>query len=212
LNVVIADYGIVNLRNICNAFEYVGATVIASSDPEVIKVADALVLPGVGSFSRGMEELAVRNLDEAIIECANSGRPVLGICLGMQLMMSTGTEYGITAGLGLIAGVVEKIPNKKRGGSIRKIPHIGWNAIRRDSNYGVWENTCLRATRENEDCYFVHSYHVKPFNTDNILAATNYDGVDIVAAIHENNVTGLQFHPERSGPAGLTILKQFYLS
>ena len=159
-----------------------------------------------------MEELTVRHLDEAIGECANSGRPVLGICLGMQLMMSTGTEYGVTEGLDLIAGVVEKIPSKKLGGSTRKIPHIGWNSIRSNPNNCVWEDTCLRATREDEDCYFVHSYQTKPSNENSILATTRYEGMDIVAAINENNVTGLQFHPERSGPAGLNILKQFYLS
>lgn len=212
MNVVIADYGIVNLRNICHAFQYVGATVIASADPEVVQLADALVLPGVGSFSKGMEELTIRHLDEAIVECVKRGRPTLGICLGMQLLMSTGTEYGVTAGLGLIAGRVERIPKEKHGGCIRKIPHIGWNSIQKGPNSRVWNDTCLKATRENEDCYFVHSYQAKPFNEASILATTHYDGTDIVAAINENNVTGLQFHPETSGPAGLNILKQFYSS
>ena len=207
--VVVVDYGIVNLKNIVRGLQYVGAQVESSKHPDVVIKADRLLLPGVGAFAAGMKELRAMGLDEAIIEFAQTGRPLMGICLGMQMLLDISSEYGDHAGLGLIPGKVVPIPTLTNGQLLRKIPHIGWNALQCPSDYSAWNNSCLGRTPEGTSCYFLHSFMAIPKNKNQLLAQCFYQEIPVTAAIRNENVTGLQFHPERSGPAGLNILQRF---
>jgi glutamine amidotransferase len=207
----VVDYGIVNLRNILRGLKHVGAKVEVTHDPERLLKAERVILPGVGAFAAGMAELGSRNLDQALIEVAAVGRPVLGICLGMQMLLETSTENGRHQGLGLIPGDVIPIPKEGDNTSERrrKVPHIGWNALDYPSHMTTWRNTCLNATSQGAFFYFVHSFMAALESTTYVLAQCNYEDLPIVAAIAKDNITGLQFHPERSGPEGLQILKTF---
>ncbi len=209
--VAVVDYGVVNLRNIVRGLEFVGAEVFSSADLDQIVRADRVVLPGVGAFGSGLSELKDLGLDQAISEFVESGKPMLGICLGMQLLLDKSFEYGEHGGLGFIPGDVVPIP-KHEGGTIRrKIPHIGWNTLRPHADGASWTGSCMNSLAASPSCYFVHSFMAVPKNSKHILATCEYEGTDIVAAIKMNNITGVQFHPERSGPTGLSILKEFLL-
>jgi len=209
-SVTVVDYGIVNLRNIVRALEHVGARVQTSMDPDVVRQADRLVLPGVGAFAVGMSELSSRGLDHALSEAVRVGTPLLGICLGMQMLLEHSDENGSHNGLGIVAGVVKAIPREDNDRvRRRKIPHIGWSALQYPPHRNHWQDSCLAETQRGESCYFVHSYMALPQNPVHILAQCNYEGLAVNAAIAQDNVTGLQFHPECSGPHGLKILKQF---
>ena len=205
----VVDYGVINLRNIVRGFEHVGADVFSSRDGDELLGADRLVLPGVGAFGSGVNELRRLGLDQAVVEFSASGRPVLGICLGMQLMLGKSYEYGEHYGLGIIAGEVVPIPSGREEGVKRKIPHIGWNTLRPSEDGQNWRGSCFDSIGLTPSCYFVHSFMVVPENPYHALANVDYEGVSIVAAIQSNNVIGMQFHPERSGPTGLKILSQF---
>ena len=209
MSTVVIDYGIVNLKNILRGFEYVGAPIESAIDPDQVLKADRIILPGVGAFASGMNELRTRGMDEAVKCIANAGRPVLGICLGMQMLLDSSIEYGQHQGLGLIPGSVVPIPTNSVGMGRRKIPHIGWNALRYPSHASSWKNSCLNRAPEGSFFYFVHSFMVVPEKSSHILAQCIYEGLSVTAAIKKDNITGLQFHPERSGPIGLEILHEF---
>ena len=209
MSTVVIDYGIVNLKNILRGFEYVGVPIESAIDPDQVFKADRVILPGVGAFASGMNELRARGMDEAVKCIANQGRPVLGICLGMQMLFDSSIEYGRHQGLGLIPGSVVPIPTNSIGMGGRKIPHIGWNALRYPSHASSWRNSCLNRAQEGSFFYFVHSFMVVPENSSHILAQCIYEGLPVNAAIKKDNITGLQFHPERSGPMGLGILREF---
>jgi len=203
--VTVVDYGMGNLRSVLRALEVCGADAVLSRDPQDLAAADRLVLPGVGAFAQGMHELRRRDLI-APIECfARTGRPFLGICLGMQMMLDTGHEGGSHAGLGLMAGTVEALPACGAGGRPHKIPHIGWNRIIAS---GDWAGTIL-AGLEEPAVYFVHSYAAVPELAAVSLAECDHDGSRFVAAVRSENLCGCQFHPEKSGPTGLRILTNF---
>ncbi len=208
--VTVIDYGIGNLRNVVRGLERAGAQVQTSMNPDVVRQADRLVLPGVGAFAVGMAELSLQGLDHAVSEAARAGTPLLGICLGMQMLLDHSEENGIHSGLGILAGNVKAIPgegvNRVRR---RKIPHIGWSALQYPPHRSHWRDSCLAGTQRGAFCYFVHSYMVVPENPTQILAQCRYEGLAVNAAIAQDNVTGLQFHPECSGPHGLKILEQF---
>jgi imidazole glycerol-phosphate synthase subunit HisH len=208
-NVVVLDYGVVNLKNVVRGLEYAGADVITCRDPERLRYASRLVLPGVGAFKSGMAELTSRGFDESLTESVNIGIPTLGICLGMQLFMESSTEHGSATGLGLIPGTVEEIPKRIDDVADRKIPHIGWSEIFDNNQKKVWDDSCLRSVPNGSFCYFAHSFMARPTFSGDILAKCFYQGLPIAAAIKRGNITGLQFHPERSGPVGLKILKDF---
>jgi imidazole glycerol-phosphate synthase subunit HisH len=206
--VTIIDYGIGNILSVTRAFEQCGANVVLSSDPEIIVGADYLVLPGVGAFADGMAGLQERGLVEAIKEFVTSGRPFLGICLGMQMLLDESEEFGLHKGLGLIPGKVAAIPSTGANGLPHKIPHIGWNEIYPPTP-GSWHHTILQETPEGAPVYFVHSFTAVPEQHQHRLADCYYDGVLISAAIRNENVYGFQFHPEKSGPEGLRMLRNF---
>lgn len=204
LKVAIVDYGVGNLRSLSRALEYHGASVLITEEPKDIEESDALVLPGDGAFAAGMDGLEVRKLKKVIVDFAKSGKPVLGICLGAQILLSDGYEFGHHKGLNLIAGKVVRFPKLKRK---EKIPQIGWNAI----NVGKrdWKNTILAGIKLKANVYFVHSYIIEPENKKNIVATTSYGGVDFCSVIGSDNIWGCQFHPEKSGDVGLAIIKNF---
>ncbi|AOP33682.1 imidazole glycerol phosphate synthase, glutamine amidotransferase subunit [Leptospira tipperaryensis] len=207
--VLIIDYGVGNLLSVRRGFEYCGAEVEISSDPEAILNAPHVVLPGVGAFANAMEALAKGSLVEVIQTIAKKGTPLLAICLGMQMLMDESEEFGITAGLGLIPGRVVPIPSLTMDGSNQKIPHIGWSELIPSSSKSNWKNTILENTILGDSVYFVHSFMANPINPDHRIADCLYGGNSISAVIGYNNVIGCQFHPEKSGEVGLNLLKRF---
>ncbi len=208
-NITVLDYGIGNLYSVARAFESIGANVTISSDPETIKKAERLLLPGVGSFAQGMTELKSRGLDDAIRDYVTFNRPFLGICLGMQLLFNSSEEFGNHEGLGLIPGRVLAIPKKGKYDEPHKIPHIGWASLILPSEKKSWAGTILENTPVNASCYFVHSYTAFPQDTLHRLADCDYDGCKISAVVQSDNIIGCQFHPEKSGKTGLEILRNF---
>jgi glutamine amidotransferase len=207
--VTIIDYGIGNLLSVSRSFEYHGAEVVLTDSAELIMKADRLVLPGVGAFADGMKGLAMRGLIEPIKAYARQDKPFLGICLGMQMMMERSEEFGLHEGLGLIQGDVVRISDTKVDGTPHKIPHIGWNELVVPAGLAGWDGTILQGLSPGETVYFVHSFTASPTDTANRLADCLYDGRVISAAIRAGNLYGCQFHPEKSGPIGLRIIKNF---
>jgi glutamine amidotransferase len=205
-NVVILDYGIGNVKSITNAFVEIGAEPVLSSDKSIIMKADALILPGVGAFQKGMENLEAANLVEIIHDFVATSKPFLGICLGMQMLLDESDEFGTRKGLGLVPGKVRKLEVKVE--SKEKLPHVSWNEINLPAE-GRWNDSLLRETEVNTDVYFVHSFVAVPDNEENILATANYGNSAFCAAVKKDNITGVQFHPEKSGGLGLKMLTQF---
>lgn len=203
--ITIVDYGMGNIRSIEKGFDKVGAKTEVSRDPDKIIHADKIVIPGVGAFNQGMRILEKNNLDKVIKAFIKNGGYVLGICLGMQLLMEESEEIVKTNGLGVIKGKVVKIPEKTNKIDLRKIPHIGWNKIKINGN----NKTIFNNINQNDFFYFVHSFMCQLDNNDHIIASVDYNGCIINAAIQNNNIIGLQFHPEKSSIKGLNILKNF---
>ena len=202
--VVIIDYGVGNLHSLARAFTAVGATPCITEDPEIIMNAPRLVLPGVGAFAAGMHGLERRGLVTAVTQAAARQVPILGICLGAQLLLTEGHEFGTFKGLNLIPGTVERFPTLPEN---EKIPHIGWNAIIQPESQ-KWENSILNE-QQNKEVYFVHSYILKPQDPAHFLATTKYGGYEFCSVVKKDKITGCQFHPEKSGEVGLRIIKNF---
>ena len=199
--IAIVDYGVGNLFSLASSFRMVGAEVTVTSDPEVIRAAERIVLPGVGAFGDAAEKLRASGLDRVVVEEANKGKPLLGICLGMQLLFDKSLEYGEHAGLGLIPGEIRPIADVIP--SDLKIPHIGWNAL----HFGTEKSPLFRYLKEGDFVYFVHSFYGANCE-ESVIATTEY-GAELTAAVGRGNVFGCQFHPEKSGAVGLNILRAF---
>ena len=195
----IVDYGAGNLASVHNAFERIGEHSEVFEDSKLIDKYDRIVLPGVGSFSRAMHLLTSKGWKEAILNHINDKKPFLGICLGMQILIESGDEKGPCEGLGVIKGKV-KLLNPS---SYLKIPHVGWNNLLPSKEHPVMEGI-----KENIDFYFVHSYRCIPESKKVILSECDYGG-KFVSSVSKDNVIGMQFHPEKSQPVGLKILKNF---
>ena len=199
--ITIVDYGVGNLFSLKSSFGFVGEQAKVSGDPEEILNAEKIILPGVGAFGDAAQKLRELGLDQVIRQAAAKGTPLLGICLGMQLLFDTSYEYGEHAGLGLIPGsvrpIAEVIP------ADLKIPHIGWNAL----HFEKTDCPLFRQTREGDCVYFVHSYYAAEC-AEHTVATAEY-GAPLTAAVQRDNVFGCQFHPEKSGQVGLGILKAF---
>jgi glutamine amidotransferase len=204
----IVDYGMGNLLSVARAVAAVGGEPILVERPEDVASASLLILPGVGAFGAAMGELSSRGLIEPIKNHCRAGRPFLGICLGMQLMLEESEEFGAHSGLGLISGAVRAIPSQSLDGTSRKIPHIGWNRLIPPSSER-WKNTLLNEATADFAMYFVHSFAAQPSDSADLLASVEYDGISLTAAIARDNMTGFQGHPEKSGPKGLSILQKF---
>lgn len=209
--VLVIDYGVGNLLSVKRGFEYCGAEVTISSDPEQIVNAPHVVLPGVGAFANAMKALEERALIEVIRSVAKKGTPLLAICLGMQMLMDESEEFGQTSGLGLIPGRVIPIPSQTHEGKLQKIPHIGWNELIPSSSVESWKNTILQNTNVSDSVYFVHSFMAVPVQSSHRIANCLYGGHSVAAVIGYDNVIGCQFHPEKSGEVGLNLLKRFLL-
>lgn len=208
--VSIVDYGVGNLFSVCRAVEFCGAKPVIIDNPKDIYKSEKLILPGVGAFADGMNGLRSRDLIRPLQEYAASGRFLLGICLGMQMLLTESEEFGLHNGLNIIPGQVKQIPtfdciHQKP----HKIPHIGWKSLVKQSESTNWRETVLQDILVSAKVYFAHSYSAHLENETQGLANCFYDGQKITAAIQYNNVFGCQFHPEKSGKVGLQILKNF---
>lgn len=206
---VVVDYGRGNLLSISRALKHVGATVEISSGPEAVASAERLLLPGVGAFGDGMRGLRERGLIEPVREFCASGQPFLGICLGMQLLMTESLEFGRHEGLNLVPGRVVPFPESdfENGGS--KIPHVGWNSLAPVGRETFPAGSILSSLDPGAWVYFVHSYVAQPENAAHQAARTFYAGSDFCSVIEAGNISGCQFHPEKSGETGLAILKNW---
>ncbi|MBR5741444.1 MAG: imidazole glycerol phosphate synthase subunit HisH [Firmicutes bacterium] len=201
--IAIVDYGVGNLFSLANSFAAVGFEAVMTSDEAVIRAADKIVLPGVGAFRDAAEKLEASGLGTVVKDEAANGKPLLGICLGMQLLFDKSYEYGEWDGLGLIPGVIRPIADVVP--AEYKIPHMGWNALRFPEGKAV--HPLFRGIREGDCVYFVHSYYATECD-ENTIAAAEY-GAPLTAAVAKGNVAGCQFHPEKSGTVGLAILRAF---
>jgi len=205
--VVVVDYGCGNIQSLDRALKRIGVQTIYTSNSEVIKNAEKIILPGVGSYATGMSKLKKIGLIEVIKDFAKSGKPLLGICLGMQLLLDYSEEFGHHKGLGIIHGSVTKFTPSD--GS--KVPHTGWNSIKlpEDSDEHFWSDPILNEISPGKDYYFVHSFMVKVKQAFNSVAETTYGGVRFSSIISNKNVYGCQFHPEKSGAIGSQFLENF---
>lgn len=212
-NVAIVDYGLGNLFSIQHACLHVGLRPVVTSSGNEISKADAVLLPGVGAFGDAMAALDRLDLIEPIMESAESGKPLVGICLGMQLLMSESYEFGTHKGLGLIEGEVRKLNGENSVSRPLKIPHVGWNRVYRLENgkHGdcadPWGSSPLRGVENGEYMYFVHSYCVAPEDPSVVLSITRYGDAEFCSSLSRGAVFASQFHPERSGPKGLDVYR-----
>ena len=198
--IAIVDYGVGNLFSLERSFDAIGAEVEITADPEKLRAADKILLPGVGAFGDAADKLRATGLDKVVIEQAATGKPLMGICLGMQLLFGEGLEYGCHKGLGLIPGRVISISEVIPQGL--KIPHMGWNGL------DFQKESPLFSKIKDGDCvYFVHSFCA--VDCDDAVIATAEYGAPVTAAVQRDNVFGCQFHPEKSGTVGLNILRAF---
>ena len=207
--VTIIDYGVGNLLSVKRGLEHCGASVFLTSNPRLILKSERVVLPGVGAFPNAMEALTRMNLVSVLQELEKSGTPLLAICLGMQLLMDESEEFGITSGLGIIPGRVVAVPTKTVEGEFQKIPHIGWSALLPSAEAQNWDGTVLQDNKPGDSAYFVHSFMAQPTDSKDLVSHATYGGHRIPAVISKNQVTGCQFHPEKSGEVGLKILRKF---
>lgn len=198
--IAIIDYGAGNIQSVYKALKFIGADCKVTSDKDEILNADGAILPGVGSFGNAMDTMTKRGIKDTIIEYTKSGKPFLGICLGLQLLFPESEETPGVKGLDIFKGTITKIPNQNR---TLKIPHMGWNNISIKQKNGIFKDI------EGEPyVYFVHSFYLKAQDKDIVAATTQY-GVEIDAAVQKGNIIATQFHPEKSGEVGLKMLKNF---
>lgn len=209
--VTVIDYGVGNLLSVQRGLEYWGAKVVLTADAERILGSKRVVLPGVGAFGNAMQALHRLGLITVILELAKSQTPLLGICLGMQLLLEESEEFGNTPGLGLIPGRVIPVRAQTLSGDRLKIPHIGWSALQTSGEFGDWHGTLLQDNLPGEAAYFVHSYMATTASPAHRIADCVYGGHLIAAVIRRDQITGCQFHPEKSGEVGLKILRRFIL-
>lgn len=198
--IAIVDYGVGNLFSLKSSFAFIGADAVVSSDSAVLCKADKIVLPGVGAFGDAADKLRATGLDKVVIDEAKNGKPLLGICLGMQLLFDKSYEFGTHDGLGLIPGEIRPIADVIP--TDYKIPHIGWNALHLRGSSPIFKNI-----KDNDFVYFVHSFYGA--NCDESVIATAEYGAELTAAVAKSNVYGCQFHPEKSGDVGMKILRAF---
>ena len=199
--IAIVDYGVGNLFSLKSSLNIIGADTVVTSDKRVLRDADKILLPGVGAFGDAARKLRESGLGEVVVAEAKGGKPVLGICLGMQMLLDKSFEYGEHDGLGLISGEIRPISDVIP--KDLKIPHIGWNAL----HFGEKKNELFKYINEGDHVYFVHSYYGADC-AESVIATTEYSA-ELTAAVRNKNVCGVQFHPEKSEKVGLSILKAF---
>ncbi len=201
--IAVVDYGLGNLRSVSKAVEKLGVEAEVTDIPERIEKADGIILPGVGAFHIGMQNLERLNLLPVLHKAISKGKPFLGICLGFQILFSQSEEHGICNGMDIIKGKVKRFAHGL------KIPHMGWNQVKRAKGKGQRaKGKIFNGLSDNSYFYFVHSYYAEPEDKNVIIAATEY-GHEFTSAVNKNNVFGVQFHPEKSGDIGLKVLRNF---
>lgn len=209
--VAIVDFGLGNLYSVKHACAHAGLQAQITCDRAEILAADAAILPGVGAFGDAMATLTRLDLVSALYDFVAVGKPFLGICLGLQLLMRESEEFGSHKGLGIVDGAVVRFPDPAEGGRQLKVPHIGWNGIHRAGsargNADPWSGTLLSGCADGESMYFVHSYIVQPADPGVLLSTSAYGDVEFCSSLRVRNITACQFHPERSGPRGLSIYR-----
>lgn len=201
----VVDYGMGNLYNVARACDHVGIETAVTADPDRIRRADLAILPGVGAMPDAMDELNRSGLSDALRDRVREGRPLIGICLGLQLLMEHGTEFRDHAGLGIIPGRVVRFPDTDAAGASLRVPHIGWSAVRRAPRSGTWDRSPLAALADGALQYFVHSYYVVPDDPSHVAAVSSYGGIEFCSVVALDGVFACQFHPERSGRDGLAL-------
>ncbi|QDD13371.1 imidazole glycerol phosphate synthase subunit HisH [Candidatus Methylopumilus rimovensis] len=211
LQIIIVDCNSGNLLSVRRAFEYLNATVIVTSDPDVIFSASKIILPGVGAFSDAMQNFHSRGLGEALVSAGKRGTALMGICLGMQILFDQSEEFELTKGLGLISGNVVPLPSQTRVNGLLKIPHIGWGALQYTETCKNWNGSVLQDIVPGSSVYFAHSFVANIQSAKNEYACSIYGGYSFPAFVLKENIMGCQFHPEKSGEIGLKILKNFLL-
>lgn len=204
---VIIDYNLGNLFSVKHACDYVGLKTVTSNDLDTILKADAFILPGVGAFGEAMRNIEQLNIREAIMERVQTGVPLLGVCLGLQLLFEESEEFGHQKGLGLLKGKVQKLPSILPNGEKFKVPQIAWNKVYQRSI--PWQGTILDSVDSEEYFYFVHSFYVLPADETEILCTTRYGGIEYCSGVMKNNIIAVQFHPEKSGEKGISIYRNW---
>ncbi len=197
--IAIIDYGAGNLQSVKKALDFIGADSVITDSPEIIEKSDRILLPGVGSFGDAMHSMQEKNLVETVKNSAQSGKPFLGICLGLQLLFEESEESPNVQGLGIFKGKIKRFPDNMG----LKIPHIGWNSLNIKQHGGIFKDI-----PENAYVYFVHSYYLEAEDESDVATVTNY-GIDFHSAALRGNISATQFHPEKSGDVGLKILRNF---
>lgn len=207
-NCVVIDYGIGNVFSVMRALERLGYEAILSSQRANVLAADRVILPGVGAFGRAAEELRLRGLDQTIHDYVATGKPFLGICVGMQLLHDASEEFGVNAGLGIIPGTVRMIDAREENGDRCRVPLIGWSPVA-ETYDGAWQGTPFEKTRDLNAFYFVHSFHAVVTDPVHQIGEHRLGVSAITSAVRKDNVLGVQFHPERSAEAGHRFLDAF---
>lgn len=207
MKVSIVDYGLGNLHSVLKACDFVGMKAEITNDKNIIINSDAIILPGVGAYKSAMDNLKGLDLVSPLIDFSNSGKPLMGICLGMQLLLTKSDEFGETKGLGIFQGVCKKFPSLNKELKL-KVPQINWNSIY-PNNKDFKSNTPLEGLNKEQIMYFIHSYYADQINDDEVLSKTTYGGIEYSSSISRKNIFGFQFHPEKSGVNGLKIYEKF---
>lgn len=208
--ITLVDYGMANLLNVARAFQHCGADIDIIEDPKAIKSAERLVVPGVGAFKDCIDEIRTRGFDDAIKQFTLTERPLLGICVGMQILFESSEEFGQHAGLGILPGQVKAIPKQSPSGKSVRVPHIGWSHLVKPETGRNWSETLLDAYEGKAPAvYFVHSFAAHPAHAEDRLADCIYGDQKICASVQRDNLMATQFHPERSGPVGLSLINRF---
>jgi glutamine amidotransferase len=208
--ITLLDYGMCNMLNVARAFEHAGADLHITEDPKDVLAAERLVVPGVGAFQDSIGEVERRGFGDAIRRYVDTGRPMLGICVGMQILFEASEEFGEHAGLGILKGRVRAIPNVTSDRAPQRVPHIGWNHLVEPQQGRDWAGTLLAPLQgAHPAVYFVHSFAAQPADPADRLADCVYGGHRLCAAVQRGNVMATQFHPERSGETGLAVVRHF---
>lgn len=203
----VCNYGIGNIHNVIRAVEHIGAECINCTSPDMLKDVERLIIPGVGAFNACMDAFTAQGFHDPVMRIVDSGTKVLGICVGMQMLAEESEEFGLHKGLGLIPGRVVRIPDRAVDGTAVPVPHISWTELLPGG--ASWSGTPLESLPPQSHAYFVHSYAFECASRENLLATFEYGGRNHTAAVINGQLMGTQFHPEKSGEAGLSILRAF---
>jgi imidazole glycerol-phosphate synthase subunit HisH len=208
----IIDYNLGNLFSVCQACKEVGIHIVMCKEAHDLDSLDAFILPGVGSFKEAMNNMRKSGMDKALVEEVKKGKPLFGICLGLQLLFDWSEEFGETKGLGILNGRVKKFPDRTANGEKIRIPNIGWNSVKIKESRITDDTTPLSEISENDHVYFVHSYYVETKNKEYVLSTTNYGSIDYPSSVLLGNIFATQFHPEKSAEKGLSIYRNWATS